>query len=371
MQIHRAWYGVRGSGRLTDYALRWTRMVTDKAKHKARVLSFWQKHGLEATVEAFGVKRRTLYHWQSLRRQGNGQLEALNERPRRPYGVRRRSWPVAVTTAIRQLRIEHPNLGPDKVAILLRHRADLHGQPLPAARTVARIIAAAPDKMRMFPVKVRHNGQIVRRPRAKKLRKPKHFQATYPGHCVALDTVERFIHGCRRYVLTFTDVYSRFSLALATTSHASQAAAEFFNLTRLLFPFRLDYVLTDNGSEFMKHFDLALREQYIAHWHTYPKTPKMNAHDERFNRTIQEEFVDYHESALLDPIAFNQKLLPWLLWYNGERPHWGLNLKSPLQFLTQSNPELCNMWWRDTVRFQIVIFLLRYGCSRAPSSSLA
>lgn len=202
--------------------------------------------------------------------------------------------------------------------------------------------------MRVFPVKVRQNGQVVPRQRAKKLRKPQHFQASYPGHCVALDTVERFIHGCRRYVLTFTDLYSRFSLALATTSHASQAAAEFFALTRLLFPFRLAYVLTDNGSEFMRHFDLALRQQHLTHWHTYPKTPKMNAHNERFNRTIQEEFVDYHEPALLDPATFNQRLLPWLLWYNGERPHWGLNLKSPLQFLTQSNPELCKMWWRDT-----------------------
>jgi hypothetical protein len=39
----------------------------------------------------------------------------------------------------------------------------------------------------------------------------------------------------------------------------------------------------------------------------YPKTPKMNAHCERFNRTIQECFVDYHENLLLtDTALFNQ-----------------------------------------------------------------
>ena len=347
MQIHRIWYGVRGSGRLANYALRWTHMVTEQAKRKARILAFWQKHGTEASVEAFGVKRRTLYDWQARLKKGGGQLEALNNKSRRPHSVRKRLWGDGVKAAISSLRIEHPNLGPDKVALLLPHH--LSSAPfLPRARTVARLIADAPDKMRTFPVKVRHNGEIVKRQRAQKLRKPKHFNALYPGHCVSLDTVERFIHGCRRYVLTFTDVYSRFSLAWATTSHASKAAAEFFQLTRVLFPFPLSYALTDNGSEFMKHFDEALRQQHLLHWHTYPKTPKMNAHDERFNRTIQEEFVDYHEPELLDPETFNQKLLPWLLWYNGERPHWGLKLKSPLQFLSIQHPELCNMWWRDT-----------------------
>ena len=54
--------------------------------------------------------------------------------------------------------------------------------------------------LRQFPVKVRHNGQVVVRKRAKKLRKPALFRATHSGHCVALDTVERFIHGSRRYL---------------------------------------------------------------------------------------------------------------------------------------------------------------------------
>ena len=348
MHIYRLSYGVRGFVRLADYALRWTRMVTDKAKHKARVLAFWQQYGLAAAIEAFGVKRRTLYHWRAKLRKGGGKLESLNEGSRRPKRVRRRTWPEEVTGEIRRLRTEHPHLGPDKVAILLRARPGLQGLRLPRARTVARIIADAPDKMRTFPVKVRHNGQIVPRKRAKKARKPKGFLAAYPGHCGAFDTVERFIHGCRRYVLTFTDLYSRFAFALATMSHASKAAEEFFHVIRQVFPYPLAYVLTDNGSEFMKHFDATLRTLHQTHWHTYPKTPKMNAHEERFNRTIQEEFVDYHAGALLDPATFNRELIPYLLWYNGERPHWSLKLKSPIQFLMEQEPELCNMWWHDT-----------------------
>jgi transposase InsO family protein len=101
------------------------------------------------------------------------------------------------------------------------------------------------------------------------------------------------------------------------------AAKEFFWMISEIFPFPLMAVLTDNGSEFMKHFDEELRRLHKNHWHTDPRTPKMNAHVERFNRTIQEEFIDYHEELLINPDQFNRQLIPWLIWYNAERPHWG------------------------------------------------
>ena len=48
----------------------------------------------------------------------------------------------------------------------------------------------------------------------------------------------------------------------------------------------------------------------------------MNAHAERFNRTLQEQFVDYQEDLLFDDLAaFNQKLADWLLAYNTVLPH--------------------------------------------------
>jgi transposase InsO family protein len=175
--------------------------------------------------------------------------------------------------------------------------------------------------MRSKPIKVGHFGKKKTK-KPNRLRKPKKFVAAYPGHCGAFDSIEKHLHGTRRYIITFVDLYSRFTLAYATTSHASRAAAEFFTLVKDLFPCKLEYVLTDNGSEFMKDFDVTLRQLHATHWHTYPRTPKMNAHCERYNRTIQEEFVDYHEYLLHDPAIFNQKLLPYLLWYNGERPHW-------------------------------------------------
>lgn len=343
MQIHHIGYGVRGFGRLADYAIRWQRMVTTKAKHKARVLVFWATHGLDATIAAFEVSRRTLYAWKAQQRKGNGQLEALNEQSRRPANVRRRQWSFEVTAEISRLRTEHPNLGKEKIHIFLQRFCTSHTLRCPSISTIGNLIR---DKggLRTFPTKVRHNGMIVRRQPQRKERKPKGFVAMYPGHCGSFDTIEKIIYGSRRYVLTFTDLFSRFSLAWATTSHASKAAKEFFNLVTFLFPYQLRFVLTDNGSEFAKHFATELRRLHKIHWHTYPRCPKMNTHDERFNRTIQEEYIDYHEGELLDPTHFNTGLLSHLLWHNIERPHWGLDMRSPIQFITASNPQECNMY---------------------------
>ena len=74
----------------------------------------------------------------------------------------------------------------------------------------------------------------------------------------------------------------------------------------------------------------------------------MNAHVERFNRTIQEQFVEYHEDLLFDDLAaFNRKLADWLPAYNTVLPHHSLARQSPVQFLIQHQPE-CQRWWTHT-----------------------
>src|SRR3989344_5623220 len=112
----------------------------------------------------------------------------------------------------------------------------------------------------MFPDKVSHFGKIKKIKPRKRLVKPKHFTPSYPGHLVALDTIEKHIYGTRRYVITFEDIYTRFAFAWSTTSHASLAAKEFFDFCLKAFPFPFVFVLTDNGSEFKKHFDQEIRK---------------------------------------------------------------------------------------------------------------
>jgi transposase InsO family protein len=332
-------------------------MIAPDAQQRLTILQFWQRHGLAATCEAFQVSRRTLYGWRAKLDAEGGNVAALVPGSTAPRQRRQRQWPAAVVAEIRRLRTVHPNLGKEKLHLLLVPFAAAQRLPCPSPRTIGRLIAAAPDKMRSTPRRVgsHRQPQAVHRPR---LRKPKHFRAERPGHCVALDTIELRAQNSRRFVITCTDLHSHFAWAWATRSHASAAAAHFFRLIQAVFPFAIEAVLTDNGSEFQRHFATALADHLATHWHTFPKTPKMNAHCERFNRTLQEEFLDYHHDLLfLEPLTdFNLELLRWLSWYNRERPHFSLpqsvpgrktpRLLSPLQFLHQQYQ--CNMYWPDT-----------------------
>lgn len=318
-------------------ALRYRYMITKQALRKAKILVFWEKHGFEATGEAFEVKRSTLYLWKSQWVKGEKKIESLNEKSRAPRTKRKRLWPLEVMAEIRRLRgIEvHPNLGGEKLYPLLKAFCQARSIVCPKPRTIGNLICDL-GGLRVFPQKVSHFGKVKKVNRQKVLRKPKDFTPAYPGHLVALDTIERFVNGCRRYVITFEDIYTRFSFAWCTKSHASLAAAEFFTLCQRAFPHSYDFlfVLTDNGSEFKKHFTAELQRLHLIHFHAYPKTPKMNAHVERFNRTIQEEFIDYHTWLLKDPDDFNRKLMDYLVFYNTERVHHAFkNQLSPVQFM--------------------------------------
>ena len=308
-------------------------MITDIAKQRMRVLAHWEKHGIQSAMDAFQVKRRTLFNWKRLLKEGKGKYEALNPGDRAPTTKRKRLWPLGGIEEIKRLRWKYPNLGSEKLHPLLTEFCAAHCLRCPSSRTIKRLIKDL-GGLRIAPQKVSHFGEIKMLKRRKVLRKPKDLHATYPGHVVSLDTIERFVHGMRRYVITFEDIYTRYGFAWATTSHASLAATEFFELCRHVFPFPFTFVLTDNGSEFAKHFSAKLMELHLTHYHTYPRTPKMNAHCERFNRTIQEEYVDYHVNELIDPILFNKGLMDYLIFYNTKRVHYAFRNKlSPVQFM--------------------------------------
>jgi len=328
-------------------------MITEQAKQRCRILAFWEKHGTEAVFEAFGVKRRTLFIWQKKLKEGHGKLESLNPGSKIPKHKRRRLWDERIIEEIKRLRWIHPNLGKEKLHPELTKFCEARKLKCPEDKTIGRLIHDL-GGLRVFPQKLSHFGRGIKRDHQKVTRKPKDFKALYPGHCVAFDTIEKYLTGDRRYIITFEDIYTRFSFAWSTNSHASKAAEEFFSMCRKLFPFSFTFVLTDNGSEFKKHFNAKLQELHMTHYHTYPKTPKMNAHVERFNRTIQEEFVDFHMGDLRTPSTFNEKLISWLEWYNCDRVHFAFGNKlSPVQFMLSLNPSIlpveCNMTWPHTI----------------------
>jgi transposase InsO family protein len=355
MKIHCRYTGIKGFVTVYDRALRYAYMITAEAKRRLKILEHWKKHGLQSAVDAFETSERTLWNWKARLDMSGGKVDSLNPSKRTPEKKRKRIWDCRILEEIKRLRGAdvHPNLGAEKLYPLLLEFCGIKGiTECPKPTTIERLIVDM-GGLRTFPQKVTHFGKVKRVNRQKVLRKPKDLVPAYPGHVMALDTIEKQRNGNRMYLLTAIDIYSRTTFEIATKSHSSKTFAHFFYLITQMFPYEIKIVLTDNGSEFKKHLDALLKQSGITHYHTYPKTPKMNAHCESFNGTIQEEFVDYHVNLLFDDTTkFNEKLAEYLEFYNTKRVHCAFNnKKTPLEVLTESEyyvsklPAECKNGW--------------------------
>ena len=111
----------------------------------------------------------------------------------------------------------------------------------------------------------------------------------------------------------------------------SYNAADFLNRLLYLLDGKLENIQTDNGSEFHKYFEQAVNQLKLTHWWSRPRTPKDNPVNERFNRTLQDEFLRLGNFNP-KPMVFNSKLTEWLIEYNFHRPHEALNYETPIEF---------------------------------------
>lgn len=96
---------------------------------------------------------------------------------------------------------------------------------------------------------------------------------------------------------------------------------------------KMEYVHSDNGSEFGKHFEKVCEQLGIPHYFSRPRTPKDHAEIERFNRTVEEEFFQ-QGWYLEEPQKVNPALVNWLIEYNYHRPHQSLGYLTPMEYLT-------------------------------------
>lgn len=368
MRIHCKYAGIKGFINLYEYALRYSYMITDKAKDRAKILSFWAKHGLEATIDAFPVKRSTLFLWRKKLKDNQGKLEALNDKSKSPQRRRQRIIDKRIEQFVIIQRTEHPRIGKEKLKPLLNDYCLKENIVSISESTIGRLIANLKER-RLIPSNAKaylsgRTGRIIVRNPAKKRQKirRKNYQPAKAGDLLQIDTIEKFINGVRRYIITAIDLKSDFAFAYGYPAASSLNTKDFFKKLTQVAPFKIFRIQTDNGSEFEKYFREYVVQEKIIHFHNYPKCPKMNAYIERFNRTIQEEFINWHRQLLSGSLeAFNRKLIDWLLWYNTKRPHWSLGLKSPLQYIVdQLTPEKSNMLWTDTIALQIISEIVIY-----------
>jgi transposase InsO family protein len=153
--------------------------------------------------------------------------------------------------------------------------------------------------------------------------------ALYPGALIQLDTIH-FVRsdGTRYYIYTLIDLYSRFAYAEYTEKFSQVNSLKFVLKAQKLAGFRFKVIQTDNGPEFGRWFADELRYKGATLRHSRVRKPNDNAHIERFNRTIQEECGE-----LWIEKGIEIRIKSYLDYYNNERRHLGIGLKTPAQVL--------------------------------------
>ena len=151
-------------------------------------------------------------------------------------------------------------------------------------------------------------NHISARKRPYAVRKPKEYVAAAPGDIVQADTLDvRPLPGVVLKHFTARDMFSRWDVIEAHTRATSYAASRFIDTLLERMPFPVRAIQVDGGSEFQDVFEEKCRQMGIRLFALPPRSPKLNGHVERAQRTHTEEFSEVTDCCFEIP-ELNQAL---------------------------------------------------------------
>jgi len=283
--------------------------LSDPAKFRLHVLDHYFKYGYRSTVDAFGVAKSTLYDWRNVFLKSKKNINSLIPKSTRPKTVRRMNTDPRLVEFIKSVREEYGNVSKYKLKIFIDEYCKDIGISTVSVSLIGKII-----KRKHFFFETRTKPKRKRfkllYPRIKKTPKE-----VIPGY-LEMDSITVYLYGHKYYFSTIIDIVTKFAWCKLVPSlssvNAKQSLIEFMDIYR----YQIRIIQTDNGSEFLAEFHKYLEGTKIKHEFIYPRSPKVNGVVERFNRTIQEEFLARQDEITYDKTLFKQKLANYLAWYN-------------------------------------------------------
>lgn len=275
-----------------------------------------------ATCRHFGIAPKVFYTWKN--RFDGKNLRVLEDRSKRPSRTRTKQITSEEERRIIALRKAHLRWGKMKIRRLYH---DTYGCWISSWKIQYTI---QQWKLYFHP---KQNAQL----RAKRQRSQAKKRITeltkqpFPGFLIALDCIVLYRNGLKRYILTAVDAVAKIAFARMYTAKSSRSAADFLRRMYYLLDGAILNGGHDNGSEFHKEFITACQELGITQWWSRVKTPTDNPMNERFNRTLKDEYLAFGNFRA-DPVEFNRELTKWLIEYNFVRPHQSLGYDTPWQW---------------------------------------
>jgi transposase InsO family protein len=316
-------------------------VLSPKAQERLRWLRCFEalrKQGLSSSQasQTLFIPRSTLYRWRKhLKEKGPKRLE---DRSRRPKRLRRPTWSEGLAQAVLHLRDQYPRWGKDKLVVLLR-REGWQVSTSMVGRILTRLKVRGVLKE---PVRRRISTHKRQYPRPYAIRKPQEYQVEIPGELVEVDTLDvRPTPGVVLKQFTARDVVSRWDVMEGQSKATSLTAVGFLEILTKRMPFPIKALQVDGGSEFQAAFEEACRERGIRLFVLPPRSPKLNGHVERAQRTHTEEFYELYDGDM-EVVSLNKALQEWEWTYNHYRPHQALDGRSPMEYLIECHPEMAS-----------------------------
>lgn len=288
--------------------------LSPKARMRLSWMDTYRECGNAAQVcRHFSIPLRTFWRWR--RRYNPWDLLSLEDKSKKPKNSPFCTSKI-IELSVLKLKQEHPRWGKEKLGFYL-NKLNIKV----SASTCYRIC--------------KRKSRIIKyHTRKRKIAKPRINWAEVhsPGDLFQVDTKFISYHGQRLFQYTCIDVVSRWRYAEIKYSNTMKDTIDFLNQARNQLPLKLKIIQTDNGKEFGRQVSHWCQERHIRHVFSHKRRPQENAYVERSHRIDEEEFysIESQGPTLAD---FKTKFANYLKMYNYQRPHWGLQGKTPIEVL--------------------------------------
>ena len=298
---------------------------------------------VRATAKHFGISRKTLHKW--LGRFDETHLKTLEEHSKAPKT--KRDWMVTFREEERIISLRKKNMEFGKKKIKRIYFRE-YGENISTWK-IERVIR----KHKLYPDALKHEKTVEKRHKLKpKIRihtvKNQIKQIKEFGFLWHIDAIVIWWYGQRRIIFTALEEITKIGFARVYTSNKSNYAEDFLKRLMYLVEGKVTILHQDNGSEFKGDFEKACEKLKILQIYSRPYTPKDNPALERFNSTIQYEWLKYSEVGLDDILKANEDLTIWLVKYNSYRPHAALDYLTPLEYAQKNFFQVLPMWSAST-----------------------
>ena len=304
------------------------------------------KENVTLTAHHFSISRKTFYKWFKRFKDSKYGVHSLADQPTVP--CHKRNWEVTLVQEerIRCLRKSYPYYGKKKLKVLYGKEYSEEISTWKIERVIRRY-KLYPDQKQV---------EKTARKRARARQKPKRritqlVKQGRPCFLFQLDTIVIYLDNLKRYILTAIDHATKLAYARMYRTKSSRVATDFLYRLRYLVNQPIENLQTDNGSEFAWEFERATAKLGIRRYFSRVKTPKDNPEIERFNETLEYEWL-YDSNLSLDPEVLNPRLTEWLIEYNFNRPHQSLAYLTPIGYIEKELVKICSpvlpMWSAST-----------------------